>query len=193
MRPQPQPCLRRALPKAIAAAAAVAALTVSMTPLAFAETVGNITTNTLAASQAACTEGDRDESKRIAASGDFIEHKATSGDLEVTLRYSEDNQCYWGLINGVTKLQSGAIWLERRDIGSNEESQQFQRHTTHVLTPSTYTAPIQQQSGKEVRACGATLTLDLGKLAKSPSEQEKNGYSEPPAEVGEPVCTDWYG
>ncbi len=129
-----------------------------------------------------CNDGDRGAAKKLAAANDFVEHKSTYGDLDVTLRYAEDHQCYWGLVNGVGGTQIGSVWLERRAAGSNDEPEQLGYRAVHVFSSSSYTGTFRKQDGKEVRSCAQAATMKL------------NGGQNPNDSVdqGDPLCTDWY-
>lgn len=131
-----------------------------------------------------CNDGDRGAAKKLAAANDFVGHKATYGDLDVTLRYAEYHQCYWGLVNDVGGTQLGSVWLERRAAGGNDEPEQLGYRAVHVFSSSSYTGTFRKRHGKEVRACARTDTIKFDKgLDKNPNDS---------VDQGGPLCTDWY-
>lgn len=110
-----------------------------------------------------CSEGSRATAQSIAASGDFVEAQNVWMDSgKVTLRYSSETGCMWGLISDLgtaadNGLQVGEVWLDRSTNGGATWQGKLGDINTGGNKRSTYTGTYNTIGYNAVRACGVNM------------------------------------
>lgn len=108
-----------------------------------------------------CTDGDRSYAASLASSGNFVEPGATNiVGGKITLRYSSESGCAWGLISGLGSAADwggmwGYVWLDRSSDGGRTWQQVGVRHTG--TSRSSYTGTFNTIGRDAIRACGNTV------------------------------------
>jgi hypothetical protein len=132
-----------------------------------------------------CTDNNRSLAASIAASGNFMETASvyTEAGIKITLRYSSDYGCAWGLLSGATTygVTTGYVWIDRSaDSGSSWQGL-LGEVTTGGTKSSTYTGTFSAVNNNAIRACGQdSVYVPLP------------GKNTPPPKFMPIVCTPWF-
>lgn len=120
-----------------------------------------------------CSDNNRSLAKEIAASGNFVETASvyTEAGIKITLRYSSDYGCAWGLLSGAPRdgIMAGYIWLDRSADGGASWQGYLGSISTYGLKSSTYTGTYSMVNYNAIRACGRdSIYLPLPGRTNSP-------------------------
>lgn len=141
-----------------------------------------------------CTDNDRNFAETLARNNDFVEFGTTPTELgKVTLRYSSESGCAWGLFNttGNTRtvdwgLFKAYVWLDRSWDGGSNWNGRLGESKTDAWNHNAHTGTYHMVNSNAVRACSTHWAnggwADTGKPPKSVNTPN----------LGAIVCTPWF-
>jgi len=140
-----------------------------------------------------CRENDRDLARALASSNNFVEYGRTRTDSgNVTLRYSSDTGCAWGLFSEGSGsvnwgLQKAYVWLDRSWDGGSNWVGKLGETGTGWQENSAYTGAFNTVGGyNAMRACSMTSTNGAwGSTGKPPRDVQTINF-------GAVYCTPWF-